>query len=77
MEKCRWLIGLITILAAIAAAAGDLSPPPEGGILPEIVLPVPDSAEQRIYLGMRNGDGKFRIPEIDAEVVIVEIFSMY
>ena len=66
-------IGLIIIAAGAAAAS---QPPEEGGVLPEIVLPVPKSVEHQIYLGLA-GSGKFEIPEIKAEVVIIEIFSMY
>jgi len=66
-------IGLIVIVACAAASS---QPPEEGGVMPEIVLPVPKSVEQQIYLGLAGKD-KFEIPEIKAEVVIIEIFSMY
>ena len=51
-------------------------PPPVGGRLPEIVLPAPDQPEHLAYLGIK-GKPNFTIPEIDARIVIVEIFSMY
>ncbi len=51
-------------------------PPAVGGMLPAVVLPVPEQAEERNYLGIKSGE-TFRIPEIAADVVIVEIFSMY
>lgn len=78
MRIPRWIIGLVAAAFSVVTVVGAaMAPPPEGGMLPEIVLPVPDDTEHRLYLGIRNGDGKFRIPEIDAEVVIIEIFSMY
>ena len=52
------------------------SPPVEGGVLPAIELNVPDNPQYRQYLGI-SADKTFTIPEIKAEVVLVEIFSMY
>ena len=52
------------------------APPAEGDPLPDIVLPVPDNPAHRNYLGLA-GQGNFRIPEIDAPLIIIEIFSMY
>jgi hypothetical protein len=66
-------IGLIVIITLVAAAS---QPPEEGGVLPGIVLTVPKNPEVQSYLGL-TGKGKFEIPEIKAEVVIIEIFSMY
>jgi len=45
-------------------------------VLPEFALPVPQNDEQQQYLGVVGKDS-FTIPEIKAEVVIIEIFSMY
>jgi len=77
MKKYGWIIVLMAILFALGTAAAETAPPPEGGTLPEFALPVPENTEHRMYLGIRNGDAVFRIPEIAAEIVIVEIFSMY
>ena len=52
------------------------SPPPEGGVLPPIELGIPENQQYRQYLGI-SGDKTFTIPEIRAEVVLIEIFSMY
>jgi thiol-disulfide isomerase/thioredoxin len=52
------------------------SPPEEGGVLPEINLPVPKDSGSRDYLGL-SGKEMFQIPQIKAKVVIVEVFSMY
>jgi thiol-disulfide isomerase/thioredoxin len=59
---------------APATAAGE--PPAAGGKLPDIRLAMPADPEHRKYLGLQ-GTAPFAIPEIDAEIVIVEIFSMY
>jgi peroxiredoxin len=51
-------------------------PPGKGGILPVINLPIPKTPVEKGYLGL-SGDGFFKIPQIKAKVVIVEIYSMY
>jgi len=51
-------------------------PPSKGDVLPVINLPIPKSPEERGYLGI-SGVGTFKIPQIKAKVVIIEIFSMY
>jgi hypothetical protein len=66
-------IGLSALGMSTAAAN---QPPPVGGVLPDIVLDVPQNPELQSYLGLA-GKKTFRIPEIQAEVVIIEIFSMY
>lgn len=67
---------LIVLVAAFgllvsAAAAGQI--PAEGGLLPEIRLDAKDPAQQQ-YLGVK---GSFALHKLKADVVIVEIFSMY
>jgi hypothetical protein len=56
--------------------SAEVKPPAEGGVLPAIVLHVPDTPELQQYLGL-GGKKNFTIPEIEAEVVLIEIFSMY
>ena len=67
---------IVFISMPIGMAVADTQPPPVGGVLPEIVLPVPDQPEHKAYLGI-GGKQNFTIPDIDAPVVIVEVFSMY
>lgn len=52
------------------------SPPVKGAALPEIKLVIPLKHSDRSYLGLPSS-GFFRIDEIKARVVIIEIFSMY
>lgn len=52
------------------------SPPEKGGPLPIIRLPIPKDAVDKEYLGL-SGEGSFKITEIKAKVVIIEIFSLY
>ncbi|MFH1102876.1 MAG: TlpA disulfide reductase family protein [Pseudomonadota bacterium] len=50
---------------------------PESGVnFPVIKLKLPENSGHRSYLGL-SGTETFSIPEIKADVVIVQIFSMY
>jgi hypothetical protein len=51
-------------------------PPAVGGNLPDITLAAPQNTELQLYLGI-SGKQTFAIPDIKAEVVLIEIFSMY
>jgi len=73
----RFLITLwVCLFLSTGAVGAESQPPPEGGLLPDIVLATPKSPEYQDYLGI-SGKDTFKIPEIKAEVVIIEIFSMY
>ncbi len=67
---------IVCVLAIVGFAGAENKPPAEGGVLPEIVLSVPENPDLQTYLGV-TGKKTFTIPEIKAEVVIIEIFSMY
>ncbi len=66
-------VGIFLLTASFVKA--DSQPPVVGGVLPGFDLAVPKNVEHRKYLGVAGKT--FTIPEIKAEVVIVEIFSMY
>ena len=68
------LMGVLFVCTVFASA--DSQPPAVGGELPEFKLPVPKSDEHQEYLGLAGKDS-FKLYEINAEVVIIEIFSMY
>lgn len=68
------LIGIFLLTASFCEA--DSQPPAAGGVLPEFTLSVPQNDDHRQYLGV-TGKDSFTIPEIRADVVIIEIFSMY
>ncbi|MGD8521893.1 MAG: hypothetical protein PVF56_12170 [Desulfobacterales bacterium] len=73
----RLLVALwVSLVLSTGAVGAESQPPPEGGLLPDIVLATPKSSEHQDYLGI-SGKDTFKIPEIKAEVVIIEIFSMY
>ncbi len=77
MKKLRMICTILACLLIMPGfPAAEVSPPAEGGNLPDIRLAVPADAGYRTYLGI-DGKGMFSIPQIQAPVVIVEIFSMY
>lgn len=69
------LIGFGLDLATPSCRAAD-QPPAEGGVFPDLSLPVSQKYDERQYLGT-GPDGNFKISQIKARLVIVEIFSMY
>lgn len=76
MKKKLILLGILAFLVI-----GDLNraanlPPVKGGILPPIRLPIPKSPIEKSYLGL-SGEGSFRLSQIKAKVVVIEIFSLY
>ena len=67
---------ILLFLAFISPALAANKPPEKGETLPVMNLPIPKNPEERNYLGL-SGSGSFKIPQIKAKVVIIEIFSMY
>jgi thiol-disulfide isomerase/thioredoxin len=67
-------MGVLLVSAGFSSAASQ--PPAVGGVLPEFSLSVPQNDNNQKYLGV-VGKEAFSIPEIKADVVIIEIFSMY
>jgi hypothetical protein len=74
MAKIGLVIVFCTTSALVVLAA--TQPPQVGGVLPNIVLEAPNQPEHQAYLGIKEKKS-FTIPEIDARIVIIEIFSMY
>ncbi len=69
----------VIVMIVFAFTCGPVSaksPPPKGGVLPKINLPVPENPAHRRYLGLSE-KGMFQIPQIKTKVVIIEIFNMY
>jgi len=52
------------------------NPVAKGNVLPTIYLAVPEDAAARKYLGLADS-GKFTIPQVKAQVVILQVFSRY
>jgi peroxiredoxin len=78
MKKQLIILAIITFLfsTTVFPALAAPKPPQKGEVLPVINLPVPKNPDEKNYLGL-SGSGLFKIPQIKAKAVIVEIFSMY
>ena len=90
MQKFKLIIPfLIAVTILVNAVTGCTRPPlPEppaavpipavGEQLPEIILPAPANPATRIRLGLKNEKAEiFTVQEIDCDILLVEIFSMY
>ncbi|MFB3887799.1 MAG: peroxiredoxin family protein [Thermodesulfobacteriota bacterium] len=69
------MIGMLFWLFFSASLAADV-PPAKEDLLQKTNLAIPNSPEEKNYLGL-SGSGNFRIPQIKADLVLIEIFSMY
>ncbi|RPJ04789.1 MAG: hypothetical protein EHM36_09325 [Deltaproteobacteria bacterium] len=71
---------VLMLLMALSFSGGlvfaSVTPPPKGGTLPAFTLQIPKDPAEKAYLGL-SGDGFFKIPQIKAKVVVIEIFSLY
>ncbi len=78
VKKPRIFFLLISVLFALIhyPVVATSKPPAKGTALPQFQLVVPDDSEAKGYLGL-SGSGKFTVSEIDAPVVIIQIFSRY
>ena len=68
------LLGVLLLNNGFSSAGSQ--PPAVGSVLPDFSLAVPKNVDHQSYLGVA-GKETFSIPEITAEVVIIQIFSMY
>ena len=66
----------ICLLLATHAGLAFTNAPAIGESLPPFKLPIPQDAGAQSYLGL-SGAGQFTIAQIEAKVVIIQIFSMY
>lgn len=67
---------MLTLFMAAAIGSAENSPPKVGSVFPEIELLKPNNSDHLKYLGL-SGSGFFKINQIKAKIVIIEIFSMY
>jgi peroxiredoxin len=72
----RALTVIISMLFFVFQAYAVEQTPAKGEAFPNITLPFPEKADEKEYLGL-TGKGSFKIPQIKAELIILEIFSMY
>jgi thiol-disulfide isomerase/thioredoxin len=75
---CFVTISLLLLSSVNPTLAADIAKliPARGGKLPGISLPIPKDSDEKNYLGL-SGEGLFKIPQIKAEAVLIEIFNAY
>lgn len=76
MKKRVAFIAIMLVLAAAAALSAATQPPQVGSSLPEMKLPKPVDSGDLKYLGL-SGSGTFKADQVKAQVLIIQIFSMY
>jgi len=78
MKKILMVLTIIILLFSILtfSALPANKPPEKGELLPVINLPIPKNPDERNYLGL-SGSGSFKISQVKAKAVIIEIYSMY
>lgn len=78
VKEPRILFLLILVLFALVhyPVVAASKPPAKGTVLPQFQLVVPDDSEAKGYLGL-SGSSKFTVSEINAPVVVIQIFSRY
>jgi len=75
-EATRWALVLFCLFSLVSPAWGDAPQLEPNALWPAISLPLPADPVQRHYLGVKQGD-TFAVGDLPAEIVIVQIFSMY
>ena len=78
VKEPRILLLFILVLFALVhyPVFAASKPPAQGTVLPQFQLEVDEDSEAKGYLGL-SGSGKFSIPEIKAQVVVIQLFSRY
>jgi peroxiredoxin len=70
------LAGLLSIIFFIQAVQAGNRTPAQGEAFPDITLVMPDKTSDRDYLGLK-GKNTFKLSQVKADVLILEVFSMY
>lgn len=77
MKKILYgLIMVVSVMVFVQAISAAGRTPSTGEPFPDITLAMPEKSIQKEYLGLK-GSGSFRLSQIKAELLIIEIFSMY
>ncbi|MEN6374378.1 MAG: TlpA disulfide reductase family protein [Smithella sp.] len=77
-QKISGLISVILFLClAVAAGATGNTPPKVGSPLPEMELLKPNNFADSKYLGLSYFGKTFKVSQVKAKVVVIQIYSMY
>jgi hypothetical protein len=77
-KEPRILFLLILVLFALVhyPVVAASKPPAKGTVLPQFQLEMDEDTEAKDYLGL-SGSGGFTVSEINAQVVVIQLFSRY
>lgn len=76
--KSTMVVFLVVLLGGCIIPAWVFHRPPlRGQAFPDLQLSLPQDAEEREYLGLAEGASGFRLSEVQADLLIVEVFDMY
>ncbi len=76
MKKTKFILLSIFVLIFVSYSSGIEKIPVEGESFPDISITSPDNKDDISYLGIKENKS-FKLGQIKADLVIVEIFSMY
>jgi len=75
MNICRQ--STLAAVLLMGGLAGCVTPPAQSQRAADLTLPVPDNAAERTYLGLKTQTGRFRLQDVQCEVLLVDCFDMY
>ncbi|MBT3377782.1 MAG: redoxin domain-containing protein [Lentisphaerae bacterium] len=77
--RTLFFCGLIACLGMGCAGSAWLlkAEPDRGESFPDLGLPLPKEVAECAELGLPAGEGEFRLGDIAADIVVVEVFDMY
>ncbi len=70
-------LALVLSLTLITVSPAPAAPPQAGEAFPPLNISTPTAAADVKYLGLNPGAKSFRLDQVKAQVVLVEVFSMY
>ena len=76
-RKISPLVVVVLLFMATAIMAAENPPPKVGTFLPEMTLSRPGDSTDLKYLGLLGSGTSFKVNQIKATVVIIQIYSMY
>jgi len=68
---------LFCILPFLGAGSSDVPEKDFSVALAQVKLTIPSDPQVRKYLGLKQDSGQFSLSQVDADILIIEIFSMY
>ncbi len=72
--KKKWVYSIIVVLLSVTLIGAVHY---FGKVIEQMKLAVPDDPDARTYLGIKQDSGQISLADIDADIVIIEIFNMY